>query len=69
MRRLEEAIAQYKTAVHLKPDYADAHNNLGAALASLGRTQEAITEFQAALRIQPDYAQARTKMDLALKQR
>ena len=33
----------------IEPDYAEAHNNLGSALASMGRLPEAIAEFEAAL--------------------
>ena len=31
--KLEEAIAEYREAIRLKPDYADAHHNLGICLA------------------------------------
>ena len=30
--KLEEAIASYRQALRLKPDYAEAYNNLGIAL-------------------------------------
>ena len=40
------------------PIYAEAHNNLGVALASQGRISEAIAEYREALRLKPDLAPA-----------
>jgi tetratricopeptide (TPR) repeat protein len=42
---MDEAIEEYKEAIRLNPDYAVAHNNLGLAYDTLGRTDEAIEEF------------------------
>ncbi len=36
MERVDEAIANYHKALALKPDYPDAHKNLGLALLSMG---------------------------------
>ena len=36
-RRLEEAVAHYSAALRIKPDFAEAHNNLGLALAEQGQ--------------------------------
>jgi type IV pilus assembly protein PilF len=44
-----EAERDYRDAVELRPDYPDAHNDLGQLLARRGRHAEAITEFDAAL--------------------
>ncbi len=46
-------------AIALKPDYADAYNNLGCALSTQDRPDEAIAAFKNALRIQPDNSSAR----------
>ena len=55
--------------LRLKPDYAEAHNNLGVALSQLPvRSSEAISHFEAALRIQPDYADAHYNLGVALSQ-
>ncbi len=56
--KFEEAIAHYQQALRIKPDYADAHYNLGIALARAGRIPEAIVQYEQALRIKPDYTQA-----------
>jgi Flp pilus assembly protein TadD len=37
----------------------EAHTNLGAALAQLGRVQEALPHFEAACRLEPDDLPAR----------
>ena len=33
----DEAVAEYRTALRLKPDYAEAHSNLGNALRDQGK--------------------------------
>ncbi len=55
--RYEEAIASFQAALMLKPDYAEAHNDLGLALAETGRLAEAIEHYRQALRLKPDYAE------------
>ena len=52
--RLDEAIAEFREAIRLKPDYAEAHNNLGIALKAQGKLDEAIAEYRAAIRLKPD---------------
>jgi len=66
--RTSEAIAEYKEAVRINPDYAEAHNNLGSALLLTGRTAEAIDEYNHALQIDPAYAQAHNNLGNALVQ-
>ena len=53
-----EAIEAYREALRLKPDFADAWNNLGVAYGKLGRHQEAIEAYREALRLKPDDAAA-----------
>jgi tetratricopeptide (TPR) repeat protein len=65
--RTAEAITHLREAVRLKPDYADAHNNLGNALAKVpGASAESIAEFEAALRIEPGMAEANGNLGRAL---
>jgi tetratricopeptide (TPR) repeat protein len=57
-----EAVTRLKQAVALKPDFVEAHNNLGVALASEHDLDEAIAEFREALRLKPDYAEAHNNL-------
>jgi type IV pilus biogenesis/stability protein PilW len=45
----EEAERDYRKAVELRPDFSEAHNDLGQLLARRGRVEEALREFDAAL--------------------
>ncbi len=64
---LGESIAHLRKAVRLRPDYSDAHNNLGNALSKIpGRSTEAISEFEEALRLEPGMAQAHANLGVAL---
>ncbi len=60
------AIAEYKKAVGLRPDYPEAFNDLGIALVNTGRSSEAIAQFEEAARLKPDYADADYNLGLAL---
>jgi len=48
-KQFDEAIACYNRALQSKPDYADAHNNLGTALFAEKRFDEADRELKAIL--------------------
>ncbi len=56
--QLEEAVACYERALAIKPNYAEAHYNLGCALRALGRTDEALAHYRMALAFKPDYIAA-----------
>jgi protein O-mannosyl-transferase len=64
--RIPDAISEYQRAVRIYPNYAEAHNNLGAILLQSGRTTEAVAEYQAAVRIDPDYPDAHSNLGGAL---
>ena len=52
------AIADYDSAIHLKPDYAKAYYNRGLAKSELGQHFAAIADFDTAIRLKPDLAVA-----------
>ena len=66
--KLEEAIESYNKAIAIKPDYADAHYNMGLVLQEQGKLEEAIEAYNKALAIKPDYAELYNNMGNALKE-
>ncbi len=64
-----ESIAAAQTALKLKPDYADAYNNIAASYSALRLWDFAIANAQEALRIRPDYQLARNNLNWALEQK
>lgn len=49
----DEAIACYRDALEVNPEYALAHHNLGYYLMSRNRPDEAITHYRSARKINP----------------
>ena len=47
----EKAIAEYRKSINAKPDFAEAHENLGVALYNLGRFDEALKEYAIATQL------------------
>ena len=64
---LDAAIDSYKQALKIKPDYAEAHNNMGNALQDKGELDAAIESCKQALKIKSDYAAAHYNIGNALK--
>jgi protein O-GlcNAc transferase len=54
-------------AVALKPDIAEAHNDLGVVLGACGRFAEAAAAFERAAALRPDYAEAHNNLAGALR--
>lgn len=63
--KYEESIAAAQSALTLKPDYAEAFNNICAANNRLGRYDEAVKACEQALRIKPDFDLARDNLQYA----
>ena len=57
--RNEEAEALHRRALALRPDFADAHYNLGVVLHGQGRPEEALSSYSKAVELKPDMVDAR----------
>ena len=49
----------YKRAIKVKPDYAEAYNNMGTALKEKGDLDAVIENYKQVIKIKPDYAEAK----------
>jgi superkiller protein 3 len=58
MDQKEQAVERYYQALELDPHFAQAWNNLGNALADLGKIKKAREAFQKAVAIDPTLASA-----------
>ena len=67
--RYQDCIAAAKQAVRLRPNFAEAYNNMAAAYASLGQWDQTIWAASEALRIQPDFQFARNNLEFAKYQK
>ena len=54
--RLAEAVAEFNEAVHLRPDYAEAHFNLGVAYLQLAKKNEAREQQRILVKLKPELA-------------
>jgi Flp pilus assembly protein TadD len=63
--RYAEAIAACRAALALRPDYAEAWNNICAACNKLGRYDEAASACEKALHYKPDFELARNNLQYA----
>jgi tetratricopeptide (TPR) repeat protein len=52
----DEAVARYKKAVQIDPEFVEAVNDLGAAYAKMQRLDEATAQFEKAIKIDAHYA-------------
>ena len=59
-------MAQYQQALAFRPDFAEAHSNLGTALRDQGKVDEAVARFRRALGLNPGYAEAHCNLGKAL---
>jgi tetratricopeptide (TPR) repeat protein len=63
--RYVESIVASRRALDLRPGYAEAWNNIGAAYNKLGRYEEAAAACERALRYKPDFELARNNLQYA----
>ena len=67
LMKFEAAIYNFKQLLKLKPDFAEAYNNMGTAFNSKGDSGAAIECYKMALKIKPDYAEAHNNMGVTFK--
>ena len=65
--QMDEAATWLRKAIALRPDFPEAHNNLGNLLADLGRPDQAAECYRQAIRLRPAYAEAHNNLAAALK--
>ena len=65
--KIEEAEKSYKKAIELKPDYVEAHYNLGVTLRILGRFDEAEKSYKKAIELKPDFPEAHYNLGVTLQ--
>src|ERR1700685_179173 len=56
--QLAKAAEEYREILALRPDVAEAHNNLGSILCAQGDFAQARARFEQAIALKPDYAEA-----------
>jgi tetratricopeptide (TPR) repeat protein len=57
-RQYDRAIADYTTAIQLKPDYAEAYNDRGFTYYLKGDAERAIADYTRAIELRPNYPKA-----------
>ena len=62
----EEAVPYFRRATELKPDFAEAYNNLGNTLNSQGKREEAVICYLRATELKLDFAEAYNNLGVAL---
>jgi predicted O-linked N-acetylglucosamine transferase (SPINDLY family) len=65
---LDEAIAAFRRAIAIKPDWADAHLALGNSLNGQGKLDEAIAAYGKAIAVKPDHAMAHSNLGVTLRE-
>lgn len=60
--RLSEALESYERAIKLKPEYAEAHYNLGDAYERFYKCKEAIPHYEAAIRLDNTFTHAQNNL-------
>ena len=56
--RFDDALREYRTAIHLRPNFPKAYNNIGSVYIDEGKNQLAIAPLLTAIKLDPKYAHA-----------
>jgi tetratricopeptide (TPR) repeat protein len=67
--RYPESIAAAESALRLRPNYAEAWNNIAAGYSSMGQWDKAIRAAGQAIRLKPDFQLARNNLAWAVAQK
>lgn len=65
----QKCIEDAQRALKLRPDYAEAYNNMAAAYSSMRQWDQAISAAQTAIRLRPDFQLAKNNLAWALSQK
>jgi tetratricopeptide (TPR) repeat protein len=65
----EKCITDARAALHLRPDYAEAYNNIAAAYDSMHDWDQAIAAAETAVRLKPNFQLAKNNLAWALSQK
>ena len=68
-RKVDEAIARYREALRIDPNFVLGLNSLGAACIQRGDLDEALTCFQRVVQLQPEFAPAHNNLGTLYQQR
>ena len=66
LQRFDAAITSFKSALKIKPDYAEAYYNIGNAFRDKGEADAALNNYKQALKIMPNHAQTYNNMGYVL---
>ena len=66
--QLEGSVKMFETAVNIKPDYAEAHKNLGITLRDMGQMDEALESLKTAVLVEPNYVDAHYNLAITFKE-
>ena len=58
LKNFEDAIDCFSKSLKINPNYAEANNNMGALLKTIGRTKDSVAYFEKAINIKPDFSNA-----------
>ena len=58
IKKLNEAEKCFQTTIKLKPDFVEAHYNLGNAQKKLGKHSDALASYAQAIKLKPDFVEA-----------
>ena len=69
MNKTQDAMQCYEKTIELRPDYAEAHNNLGNLLKTEGQHEKAIISYEKALEIKPELYEATYNLGVIFQER